>query len=51
MAFISDSQRARITQRANGLCEYCQTAQAIVIEMEIDHIVPTSGSLLTGVKR
>lgn len=32
--------RDRIIERAQGLCEYCQTPQMIVIEMEIDQIVP-----------
>src|SRR6185437_3464820 len=27
-------------ERAHGRCEYCGTAQAIVVEMEVDHIVP-----------
>lgn len=44
MAFISKALRERVTERARGLCEYCQTAQSIVIEMEIDHIVPESAS-------
>lgn len=39
---ISQALRDRIIQRANGLCEYCQTAQIVVIEMEIDHIIPES---------
>lgn len=42
MAYISRSLREQVTQRARGLCEYCQTSQAIVVEMEIDHIVPLS---------
>jgi hypothetical protein len=40
MAYISNALRQLVTARAQGLCEYCQTAQSIVIEMEIDHIVP-----------
>ena len=40
MAYISRALRQLVTERAGGLCEYCYTAQAIVIEMEIDHIVP-----------
>src|SRR6266480_1680390 len=40
MASISRALRQLVTERAGGLCEYCHTAQAIVIEMEIDHIVP-----------
>lgn len=40
MARISDALRRQVTERAQGLCEYCQTAQVIVVTMEIDHIVP-----------
>jgi len=40
MAYIPRVLRQWVTERAHGLCEYCQTAQSIVIEMEIDHIVP-----------
>jgi hypothetical protein len=39
---VSKALRERVVTRAKGLCEYCQTAQSIVIEMEIDHIVPES---------
>jgi HNH endonuclease len=40
MAYISNALRQLVAARAQGLCEYCQTAQTIVIEMELDHIVP-----------
>jgi hypothetical protein len=40
MAYISNALWQLVTARARGLCEYCQTAQTIVIELEIDHIVP-----------
>ncbi len=40
MAYISDVLRQHVTERASGLCEYCQTAQAIVVVMEVDHVVP-----------
>jgi hypothetical protein len=40
MAHISDALRQQITERARGLCEYCQTAQIIVVTMEVDHIEP-----------
>jgi hypothetical protein len=40
MAYVSRVLRQLVAERAQGLCEYCQTAQTIVIEMEIDHIVP-----------
>jgi hypothetical protein len=42
MAYLPRVLRQLVTERARGLCEYCQTAQAIVIEMEIDHIVPAA---------
>lgn len=42
MAVITKALRTLVTERAKGLCEYCQTAQVIVIEMEIDHIIPES---------
>lgn len=42
MASISKLLREKVTTRAKGLCEYCQVAQTIVIDMEIDHIVPES---------
>ncbi|MBC8098149.1 MAG: HNH endonuclease [Armatimonadetes bacterium] len=40
MAAISAILRREITERAHGLCEYCQTAQLVVITLEIDHILP-----------
>jgi len=42
MASIPRPLRELVMARANGLCEYCQTPRAIVIEMEIDHIIPES---------
>lgn len=42
MAYISESLRQEVTERARGRCEYCQTQQVIVVSMEIDHIVPES---------
>ncbi len=42
MATISRTLRELVAERARGLCEYCQTQQSIVIEMEIDHIIPAS---------
>ena len=42
MASISDSLRQQVIERANGRCEYCQAPLAIVIETEIDHIIPQS---------
>lgn len=40
MVRISQNLRNLVIERAKGLCEYCQTAQIIVVTMEIDHIVP-----------
>ncbi len=42
MARISAALRQQVIERARGRCEYCQTQQGIVVEMEIDHIVPIS---------
>lgn len=42
MAYITPALRERVISRAYGRCEYCQTAQAILVEMEVDHIVPAS---------
>jgi len=42
VAYIAPSLRQQVTERAHGRCEYCLTAQAIVVEMEIDHVVPES---------
>ncbi|MCC6613354.1 MAG: HNH endonuclease [Anaerolineae bacterium] len=42
MAQIDDSTRQFVTERAAGLCEYCQSAQMIVVYVEIDHIIRRS---------
>jgi len=42
MASISKALRRQVTERAGGRCEYCQTLLVIVVEMEVDHIIPTS---------
>ncbi|MDX2075963.1 MAG: HNH endonuclease signature motif containing protein [bacterium] len=42
MAYISKEIHKHVFERAKGLCEYCQTAQKIVISLEIDHILPIS---------
>jgi hypothetical protein len=47
MAYIPEALRNYVVQRAHGLCEYCQTAQIIVVTMEIDHIVPEGADGLT----
>lgn len=40
MTTISATLRQQVIERAKACCEYCQTQQKIVIEMQIDHIVP-----------
>lgn len=40
MARISETLRQQVSERALGRCEYCQTQQAIVVSMEVDHILP-----------
>lgn len=40
MAWVPERLRHRVRERAQGQCEYCQTQESIVIEMEVDHIVP-----------
>ena len=40
MAAIAQALRRLVAERAHGRCEYCQTAQAVVVEMEVDHITP-----------
>src|SRR5690348_3914829 len=42
MSYIPAVLRQQVINRAQSRCEYCQTPKAIVIEMEIDHIVPES---------
>jgi 5-methylcytosine-specific restriction endonuclease McrA len=42
MARLSNDLRRQIIERAGGRCEYCQTPQAIVVEMELDHVIPQS---------
>jgi hypothetical protein len=42
MAYIAPSLRQVVIERAQGRCEYCLTWQAIVVEMEVDHVVPES---------
>ena len=49
MAYVTPSLRHQITERAGGRCEYCLTAQAVVVEMEIDHVVPESAGGATQV--
>ena len=42
MAPVPDDLRLQVIRRANRRCEYCQTPMAIVVEMEVDHILPQS---------
>lgn len=42
MVYIPEKMRQQVIERAENMCEYCQTQQIIVITMEIDHIIPTS---------
>ena len=42
MRYISKNLREKVYDRANGLCEYCQSAQRMIIVLEIDHILPLS---------
>lgn len=47
MAYISKELREKVVTRVKGIFEYCQTAQTIVVEREVDHIVPESTGGLT----
>jgi 5-methylcytosine-specific restriction endonuclease McrA len=40
MTAISEKLRQLVSQRASGLCEYCQSARLIIVIVEVDHIVP-----------
>ena len=42
MATISRALREQVVARAGGRCEYCRAPQAIVVEMELDHVIPES---------
>ena len=42
MARVAEGLRRQVYDRAQGICEYCQTQELIVINMHIDHIVPLS---------
>ena len=42
MTPIPDDVRQQVVNRAGNRCEYCQAPLAIVVEMEIDHIIPQS---------
>ncbi len=47
MAYIAAALRQAVIERAQGRCEYCLTWQAVVVEMEIDHVLPESAGGLT----
>jgi 5-methylcytosine-specific restriction endonuclease McrA len=49
VAYIAPALRRAVVERAHGRCEYCQTAQAIVVEMEVDHITPESAGGATDI--
>lgn len=38
MTYIPDKLRDFVTERANGLCEYCKAPLFIVLAVEVDHI-------------
>jgi len=40
MPYLAPTLRRAVEARAQGRCEYCGAPQAIVVEMEVDHIVP-----------
>ncbi|MCU0482112.1 MAG: HNH endonuclease [Anaerolineae bacterium] len=42
MGYIPKSIRQHVLERSHGLCEYCQSAQKIIISLEVDHIIPIS---------
>ncbi|MDX2078185.1 MAG: HNH endonuclease signature motif containing protein [bacterium] len=42
MAYIPKALRQQIFERANGLCEYCQSSQIVITTLEVDHILPVS---------
>jgi len=47
MAYIATALRQAVIERAQGRCEYCLTWQAIVVEMEVAHVLPESAGGLT----
>ncbi|MCD4684521.1 MAG: HNH endonuclease [Anaerolineae bacterium] len=42
MVAISAALRQAVLARAGGYCEYCHAPIAVVVEFEIDHIVPVA---------
>jgi hypothetical protein len=42
MAYLSETLRQAVINRAKSCCEYCQIQKLVVVYMEIDHIIPES---------
>ena len=42
MASISGDLRDVVRTRARARCEYCQTQERIVMNLEVDHVIPES---------
>ncbi|MDX2078138.1 MAG: HNH endonuclease [bacterium] len=42
MTYIPETLRQQVFLRAKRRCEYCQAQKAIIITLEIDHIMPVS---------
>lgn len=42
MSYVSERIRQQVIDRAKNWCEYCQTQGDIVVEMEVEHIHPSS---------
>lgn len=42
MSHVSKRLREQVVKRARGRCEYCQTQEDIVVDLEVEHIIPTA---------
>lgn len=42
MTYIPEALRQLVFSRAKRQCEYCQAQKAIILTLEIDHIIPLS---------
>lgn len=42
MSHVSKRIRTQVVERAKGRCEYCQTQEDIVVDLEVEHIYPTA---------
>jgi hypothetical protein len=42
MTRVSKRLRAQVIERAKGRCEYCQTQEDIVVDLEVEHIHPSA---------